>query len=233
MRLDRRVSLATGLTRSQSQRAIRAGAVTVDESPRTDPAHHVASDARIALHGEELATAMPRYYMLNKPAGYVCVTRDRRHRTVLDLLPVANKRGLHVAGRLDIDATGLVLISDDGVWTHRIIAPRHKLAKTYRVTLDAPLGEDAAAVLRAGVPLRGERRRCAPALCEELPDGFWRVSITEGKYHQIKRMFAAVGNHVLSLHRERIGVVALDPSLAAGAFRPLTADEIESFRRAD
>jgi 16S rRNA pseudouridine516 synthase len=134
-------------------------------------------------------------------------------------------------GRLDIDATGLVLITDDGDWSHRVTSPRHKVPKSYRVTLENPLSEEAAASLRAGVALRNEPRRCAPAELERLADNVWRVTITEGKYHQVKRMFAAVGNRVLALHRERIGNVALDPELAPGEHRPLTADEIAAFRR--
>jgi 16S rRNA pseudouridine516 synthase len=166
--------------------------------------------------------------MLHKPAGCVCATADREHRTVLDLLGAERASGLHIAGRLDIDATGLVLLTDDGDWSHRLTSPRHSFPKTYRVTLDAPLGAQAA-TLRAGVALRNEPRRCAPAALEPLGDNRWRVTIREGKYHQVKRMFAAVGNHVVALHRERIGRVALDPRLAPGEFRALTPDEIASF----
>jgi 16S rRNA pseudouridine516 synthase len=169
--------------------------------------------------------------MLHKPAGCVCATEDREHRTVLDLLDAQNPTGLHVAGRLDIDATGLVLITDDGEWSHRVTSPRHKFPKTYRVTLETPLSEEAATTLRAGVALRNEPRRCAPAALERLADSAWRLTITEGKYHQVKRMLAAVGNRVLALHRERIGKVALDPDLSPGEYRPLTDEEIAAFRR--
>jgi 16S rRNA pseudouridine516 synthase len=229
LRLDRLLAKASGLSRSDAQRAIRRGEVQVDGVPLTDPAAHVASNARIELAGAALAATGPRYFMLHKPAGYVCAATDREHRTVLDLLDVPNKAGLHIAGRLDLDATGLVLITDDGDWSHRVTAPRRGIPKTYRVTLAAPLSADAVAALRIGVTLRGEPRPCAPAGLETLGETVVRLTITEGKYHQVKRMFAAVGNHVVQLHRESIGAVRLDPGLAAGGVRVLTADEVGYF----
>ena len=264
MRLDRFLSHATGLTRSQAQRAIRAGEVRVAETVVTNPGAHVDAHSAIEFAGSLIEERKPRYLMLHKPAGYVCATEDRDHRTVLDLLDAQDQPGLHIgrsqlpasrgtraslhigrsqlpasrgtraslhiAGRLDIDATGLVLLTDDGDWSHRVTSPRHKVPKTYRVTLETPLDDEAAATLRAGVALRNEPRRCAPAALERLAGNIWRVTITEGKYHQVKRMFAAVGNRVLALHRERIGALMLDPDLAPGAYRPLAADEIAAFR---
>jgi 16S rRNA pseudouridine516 synthase len=229
-RLDRRVAHATGLSRARAQRAIRAGEIHVDGQPVTDPGAPVADDARIEHAGEVLAGGH-RYYMLHKPAGVVCATRDREHRTVLDLLAVPNKSGLHIAGRLDIDATGLVLISDDGDWSHAITSPRRKLPKTYRVQLAEPLAEAAAEQLRRGVALRGEPKACAPATVERLSGNEVRLTISEGKYHQVKRMFAAVGNQVQQLHRERIGAIVLDPRLAPGDMRVLTAGEIAAAGR--
>jgi 16S rRNA pseudouridine516 synthase len=164
--------------------------------------------------------------MLHKPAGVICATRDRAHRTVLDLLDVPNPAGLHIAGRLDIDATGLVLITDDGEWSHRITSPRHNLPKTYRLALALPLTEAAAARLAAGVQLHGETRRCAPAVLARISSTEVLLTISEGKYHQVKRMIAAVGSHVARLHRERIGPWVLDPALAPGHYRPLTEEEI-------
>jgi 16S rRNA pseudouridine516 synthase len=231
MRLDRFLSHATGLSRSQAQRAIRAGEVRVAGAVVTDPGAHVEAHSAIAFAGRSIEERTPRYFMLHKPAGCVCATEDREHRTVLDLLDAQNPTGLHVAGRLDIDASGLVLITDDGEWSHRVTSPRHEFPKTYRVTLETPLSEEAATTLRAGVALRNEPRRCAPAALERLADSVWRLTITEGKYHQVKRMLAAVGNRVLALHRERIGKVALDPDLAPGEYRPLTDEEIAAFRR--
>jgi 16S rRNA pseudouridine516 synthase len=247
MRLDRFLSRATGLSRSQAQRAIRAGEVRVDGLAERDPGAHVTAEADVEFEGASLAVPGPRYLMLHKPAGVVCATLDERHRTVIDLLDVPNaderhigrsrhpasrgtRASLHVAGRLDIDATGLVLITDDGEWSHRVTAPRHKFPKTYRVTLAEPLGERAAEHLARGVFLKEEKHRCLPAQIERITDTEVRFTITEGKYHQVKRMFAAVGNHVVRLHRERIGAVVLDPDLAEGESRPLSEEEIASFR---
>ena len=224
-RLDRRLAQATGLSRARAQRAIRAGSVLVDGVPATDPAVAVANDATVVYEGQSLDAATPRYFMLHKPAGVVCATRDREHRTVLDLLDVPKKSGLHIAGRLDIDATGLVLITDDGGWAHRIMAPRQKLPKTYRVRLAEPVPDDALEKLRLGIHLRGEPGACAPAVAERIAGNEIRLTITEGRYHQVKRMFAAIGNRVVTLHRERVGHIALDPGLAPGQFRPLTEAE--------
>lgn len=198
-----------------------------------DPGWQVEADARVEYAGVPVPAPRRRYFMLHKPAGVVCATEDREHRTVLDLLDLPNKAGLHPAGRLDIDATGLVLITDDGEWSHRITAPRHKVAKCYRVTLVEPLTETAAARLAAGVQLRGEPRPCAPAVVERLGERELRLIISEGRYHQVKRMFAALGNHVARLHRERIGSLLLDPELAEGSMRPLTNEEVESLCRSD
>lgn len=215
------------MSRAQAQRAIRRGEVQVDGEPVTDPGRHVDAGARIEFAGELLSAPQPRYFMVHKPVGVVCATDDRQHRTVLDLIDVRNKTGLHPAGRLDIDATGLVLVTDDGEWSHRITAPRHKVTKAYRLTLAEPLADSAASALATGVQLRGEPKRCAPAVVERLGKHEIRMTIAEGKYHQVKRMLAAVGNHVLRLHRERIGSLVLDPTLSEGCVRPLTSEEIQ------
>ncbi len=226
VRLDRLLAHATGLSRVQVRAEIRNGTVQVDGETCTDPGRHVHAGARVAHAGAVVAAVQPRYFMLNKPAGVVCATSDRSHRTVLDLLNLPNPNGLHVAGRLDLDATGLVLITDDGEWSHHLTSPRHKQPKTYRVDLAEPLSDAAQQQLEAGVRLRDEPKPCAPAGVEVLAARTIRLTLTEGKYHQVKRMLAAVGNHVEALHRERIGAIALDPALAPGAARPLTAAEI-------
>jgi len=226
VRLDRFLSHAVGLTRSEAQRAVRAGRVAVDGAPALDPAVKVAEGAAVALDGAPVGPRGPRYLMLHKPAGCVCATSDGGHPTVLELLPPAERAGLHVVGRLDIDVTGLVLLTDDGAWSHRVTAPRRKCPKTYLADLAAAISDEALEVLRRGVRLRGEDRDTAPAEVERLGPARARITVTEGRYHQVKRMFAAVGNRVTGLHRERIGPVALDPGLSQGAWRNLTADEV-------
>jgi 16S rRNA pseudouridine516 synthase len=225
--LDRYLSQATGLSRSMAQRAVRRGAVTVAGVVIRDPATAVAAGAAVTLDGVSLALPGKRYFMLHKPPGVVCDRGDAHHRSVFELLHEPGRDRLHVAGRLDQDVTGLVLITDDGAWSHRITAPRRKQPKTYLVTLAAPLDEPAAAALRGGVSLRGESRPTRPAAVQPLADRRARLTIREGRYHQVKRMFAAVGNRVVALHREGIGALALDPALPPGAYRHLSPAELE------
>jgi 16S rRNA pseudouridine516 synthase len=229
IRLDRFLSNATALTRSQAQRAIRAGRVRVEEETVKQGAVQIPLDARILLDGEPVTAPRSRYLMLNKPVGLVCATQDPTHRTAIDLLGLPNPEGLHFAGRLDIDTTGLVLISDDGQWTHRIVSPRRECAKRYRVTLaDAPGATDLQR-LRDGVRLKGEKRPTRPAEVVQSGARQLLLSITEGRYHQVKRMLAALGHQVVALHREAIGPLELDPELPPGGFRPLRRDEIDLF----
>ncbi|MGE0081438.1 MAG: 16S rRNA pseudouridine(516) synthase RsuA [Thiohalomonadaceae bacterium] len=226
MRLDRFLANAAGLTRTQAQRAVRGGEVAVDGAVVRDPSVHVRPEQAVTLRGEAVVVQGSRYFMLHKPTGYVSVTEDGLHPTVLDLIHEPRKKGLHAAGRLDLDATGLVLITDDGDWSHRVTSPRRKCPKRYRVTLAEPLTAAMVEQLSAGVPLRGDDRPTRPAQVEVLAENQVWLTIAEGRYHQVKRMFAAVGNHVLALHRDRIGTVELDPALAPGEYRPLTAQEI-------
>lgn len=140
--------------------------------------------------------------------------------------PVAYK--LHAAGRLDIDTTGLVLMTDDGQWSHRVTSPKHHCEKTYLVTLEHSLAANTAQRFAAGVQLHNEKSLTRPAQSEKINDRQVRLTISEGRYHQVKRMFAAIGNRVIALHRERIGTIVMDKDLASGAYRPLTAEEIAS-----
>lgn len=225
-RLDRLLSQAAGLSRSEAQAAVRAGRVVVDGTVVRDPAAKVAERAVVALDGVLVGPRGPRYLMLHKPAGCVCATRDGRHPTVLDLLPSPERAGLHVVGRLDLDVTGLVLLTDDGDWSHRVSAPRRRCPKTYLADLAQPIADAALEALRRGLRLRGEDRDTAPALVTRLAAARVRLTVTEGRYHQVKRMFAAVGNRVTGLHRERVGPLELDPTLPPGAWRDLTPGEV-------
>jgi 16S rRNA pseudouridine516 synthase len=229
IRLDRFISNATVLTRSQAQRAIRAGRVSVEGAPVKRAASLIPLTASVVLDGERVEPPLPRYLMLNKPQGVVCASQDPCHRTAIDLLDLPNPDGLHFAGRLDIDTTGLVLISDDGQWTHRIVSPARQCVKRYRVGLaTAPSAADLQR-LREGILLKGERRPTRPAKVQQPAPCELLLSISEGRYHQVKRMLGALGHQVVTLHREAIGPLELDPDLPVGGFRSLCEDEVALF----
>ena len=228
MRLDYLVSHSTGLSRKAVRSLLKAGRITVNGLPVSRAAYQLAASDQVCLDQDRLALPAHRYLMLNKPAGVVSASRDGEHATVVDLVAPALRRDLHPAGRLDRDTTGLVLLTSDGAWSHRITAPSSKLEKCYRVGLAAPLTDEDAQRIRAGLLLRGEQRPTAPARLEAAADQQWRLWITEGRYHQVKRMFGALGNRVVSLHREAIGPLQLDTALAPGEYRALTEMELDA-----
>ena len=228
MRLDQFIANSTELSRKEAKRAIGHGEVTVNEQVCKGANTHLAGDERVALSGNLLTLPGERYLMMNKPAGVVSATTDSDHPTALDLLPADISRKLHIAGRLDADTTGLLLLTTDGQWSHRVTSPRTDCPKTYRVTLSDPLTDAAAQQLERGVDLHNDPRPTRPARVEMLDDRVIELTISEGRYHQVKRMLAAVGNHVEALHRVQIGQVALDNALKPGEYRELTAQEKDS-----
>lgn len=229
MRLDKFIAQNTDLSRALVKLALRNKRVTLNGEPVKDASLHISAADTVQLDGATLKAVGPRYFMLHKPVGYVSATLDSDHPTVLDLLDEPNKQALHIAGRLDIDTTGLVLITDDGQWSHRVTSPRHECQKTYHVTLATGLSSDAEEQLQAGLLLNSEKHLTRPAKLERLTSTEVRLTISEGKYHQVKRMFAALDNRVTGLHRERIGAITLDKSLVLGQYRALTEAEINSF----
>lgn len=229
MRLDKYIADVTDLSRNDAKRAIKSGLVHVDGATVDDPRHEVSATAQVDIEGRRLRTATPRYFMLHKPIGYISAAKDRRHRTVLDLLDVDNVENLHIAGRLDIDTTGLVLLTDDGQWSHRITSPKSDCEKTYWLQTAEPIPETAIEQFARGLFLHAEKQRLLPARLEIIDALTARLTLREGKYHQVKRMFGALGNAVMKLHRERIGAVTLDSQLAPGEYRALHADEISAF----
>lgn len=228
MRLDKYIASVSRLSRTEAKKAIRAGAVVVAKVIQKDPRYQVEVSVAISLNGTQLRSAENRYIMLNKPEGYVSATKDKQHLTVLDLLDEDNIDQLHIAGRLDIDTTGLVLITDDGQWSHRVTSPKSDCKKTYLLEAADPISEDNIALFERGVSLDGEKTPTLPAEIERLDEHTIRVTISEGRYHQVKRMLGAVGNRVDCLHRERIGEIELDRDLQPGEYRWLTAHEIAS-----
>ena len=230
MRLDRCLAERTGLTRSESRKAIAKGRVAVEGAVCRKADTQVPEDAAILLDGAPLAGTYRKfvYLMLNKPEGVVSASRDKRDTTVVDLAAAAYpRRALFPAGRLDKTSTGFVLLTDDGALAHDLLSPAHHVAKEYLVTLDTPLTDAMRRGFAAGVTL-ADGQRMAPA--EVGPAGadpcVVRVTLRQGVYHQIKRMFGVFGAGVNALHRQAIGGVALDPALAPGQWRELTAEEL-------
>lgn len=226
MRLDKFLGHATELSRELARRALRAKRVTVNDEVVKSASLTITADDTVMLDDETVEIRGPRYVMLHKPAGYVCATTDADSPTVLDLLGF-DGAGLSIAGRLDKDTTGLVLLSDDGQWIHSIISPRRQCLKTYVAELDGPIDDAMVKRFSEGFTLRNEVKPTQPALLEAIAGHQVQVSIGEGRYHQIKRMFAACGRHVEKLHRIKVGSVALDASLAPGEYRQLTRAEID------
>lgn len=229
MRLDKFIAEQTGLTRSQAVKAIRQGAVGVNGKTEKNGALKVSVRDEILFDGESLQWLEgSQYFMLNKPQGYVCSREEGDYPTVYRFFdyPLAGK--LHTAGRLDADTTGLILLTDDGQWSHRVTSPKHHCEKTYLVTLADPVENNYRAACEQGILLRGEKEPTRPAMLEIVDDYNVNLTISEGRYHQVKRMFAALGNKVVALHRWRIGPVVLDDNLEEGGFRALTQQEIEA-----
>ena len=228
MRLDKYLTTVTNLTRAECRRVLKSSTVTVDGLRVTDPSIHVDQRAEVAIDGEVLRTAIARYFMLNKPSGYVSATKDREHLTVLEWFDEDNLDKLHIAGRLDIDTTGLLLLTDDGQWSHRVTSPKYDCKKTYWLETADPITAEAIEQIEQGIQLDNEKRPTKPATIKLIDVQTARLTISEGKYHQVKRMLAAVGNKVELLHRERIGDIVLDKDLMPGEYRALTEKEAAS-----
>lgn len=229
MRLDKFIGNNTGLSRSQIHSAIKQGAVSINDI-RVDKTNlQINAGDKIMLNGAAIEERQPRYLMLHKPAGYVSANSDSLHPTALDLIDLPFKHELQIVGRLDVDTTGLLLLTDDGQWNHKITSPRHEHSKTYLVSTADAITDAASALFAQGILLKGESKTTLPAELVIINEHQARLSICEGKYHQVKRMFAAIGNRVVALHRERIGAVQLDEQLPPGQYRALTDAEISSF----
>jgi len=225
MRLDRFVSQSTGLSRSRARALIRRGQVCVDGRPVRDAASRVDGSEHVEHRGRLLSLPEAAYLMLHKPTGVLSATRDPAQPTVMSLLPPALAERVHPVGRLDKDTSGLLLLTDDGAWSHRVTSPRRQCAKTYLVELAEPLVADAETRLREGLVLRSESSPTRPAVLQRLEPRRVRVTITEGRYHQVRRMFAALGNRVTLLHRESVGGLVLDEGLQPGEWRMLSVAE--------
>ena len=228
MRLDKYLSSAASLSRREASEAVRRGRVSVGGAVASDPAAKIPPDAAVTLDGEPLEYREFVYIMLNKPKGYVSSTDDPGAPTVLELLPDAiAARGVFPCGRLDRYTTGLLILTDDGALSHRLLAPKSHVEKIYEFTTELPL--ERTDELEAGVHIDGGYLT-KPCRVEKTGERSGRITLREGKYHQIKQMLRAVGNKVTSLRRVEFAGIPLDPDLPEGASRPLTPDEEATLR---
>ncbi len=228
MRLDKFLCDALGITRKEATHLLKTKTVTVNDVMQKSGSVKVTEQCVVEWQGNELNVHGPRYIMLYKPEGFVCSHEDGANRIAFELLDEIKMDKLHFAGRLDVDTTGLVLITDDGKWSHRITSPKHKCEKTYRVWLVEPVEDDYVEKFKEGIQLKSEDGLTLPAHLEVRAEREVLLTIHEGKYHQVKRMFAALGNKVEALHRERIGDIEMDESLELGEYRYLTQEEVDS-----
>ena len=227
MRLDKfLVSQGVG-TRKEVQSLVKSGAVTVDGVIVKKADLKIdENSSSVAVNGKEISYMEYVYIVMNKPQGCVSATEDNRETTVIDLLPKELRRkGLFPAGRLDKDTTGLLIITDDGQFAHKVISPKSDISKVYEVLLDADIPVSAVEEFSRGVAL-SDGTRCLPAKLEILESRLARVEIKEGKYHQIKRMFGVVGLGVVELKRLSIGGFNLPKELDEGECRELTSEEL-------
>lgn len=229
MRLDKFLSDTLGITRKTATQLIKTKEVTVNGEVAKSGAVKITEQCEVEWQNQILKLRGNIYIMLYKPQGFVCSHEDAFNHTAFVLLDEANVQDLHFAGRLDVDTTGLVLITNDGQWSHRVTSPKHKCDKTYRVWLDDPISDDYQQAFSEGIQLRGERSLTKPAQLQIIDEKQVLLTISEGKYHQVKRMFAALGNKVVGLHRESVGQISLDPKLEPGDYRFLTEEEVLYF----
>lgn len=227
MRLDKLLSECGVASRKEIRQLIRSGRVSVDGAAAASPEMKLDPyKALVCLDGTKIEYAKYHYYMMNKPAGVLSATDDGRQKTVLDLVtPEMRKIGLFPVGRLDKDTTGLLLLTNDGEFAHRVISPRSGIVKVYHARTEAPVDEADITAFKEGLTL-GDGTKCLPAGLKLLPDGSCLVEVMEGKYHQVKRMLSSRGKPVTELKRLSIGGLKLDKALLPGSFRALEENEL-------
>ncbi|AQT08190.1 16S rRNA pseudouridine516 synthase [Pseudomonas protegens] len=227
MRIDRFLSNLPRFNRQQVRVLLVQRRIRIDGQPVSDPKAEVREFSRVELDDEVLQAGKPaRYFMLHKPMGCVSATRDPEHKTVLELIHEPDPQDLHIAGRLDYNTTGLMLITNDGNWSRRLTQPQTKLPKLYYVETEQEIGPEYVETFARGLYFAFEDLTTQPAQLQILGPRSARLSIVEGRYHQVKRMFGHFNNKVLRLHRERMGPLLLDERLAPGEYRALSDAEI-------
>lgn len=229
MRLDRLISNHSQYSPRSTRMLLAEGRVKVDGLVVRDARMEIDRFMMVSLDNNLIkAPAKAHYLMLHKPVGYLSATSDPEHTTVMSLLPEELRPLLHIGGRLDRGSSGLLILTNDGLWSRRLTAPQVKIPKVYRVTTAQPIAADTAERFAQGIYFAFEDLTTSPAQLLQLGTYEARLTIYEGRYHQVKRMFHAVGNRVTDLHRESMGSITLDPTLASGAFRSLSQEEIAS-----
>lgn len=233
MRLDKFLSKATELSRKDAKKVLHAGEISVNGIIIKDSSHHIDPHDEVLWAGEPLSVADGfRYILLYKPDGFECTLKPKEYPIVTELIAVPEVAALRMAGRLDVDTTGALLLSDDGAWLHRVTSPKRHQPKRYELTLADPMDEMAQNIaikqVANGILLEGETEKTRPAELIFHDETHATLILTEGKYHQVKRMMAYFGNKVIELHRASIGSITLD-GLEMGECRFLRADEIAQF----
>ncbi|HEB28098.1 MAG TPA: pseudouridine synthase [Porticoccus sp.] len=231
-RLDRFISEQMGINRRDVRPLLAQKRIVVDGSPATDINHVIDEFSHVTLDDQVLQDNTPSYVMMNKPVGVVSATKDEQHRTVIDLLERPDRHHLHIVGRLDFNSSGLLLLTNDGRWSRQLTTPENNIAKLYRVTLEKPVTEAYIQAFSEGMYFPFEDITTRPAKLHIVSDYVAEVSLMEGRYHQIKRMFGRFDNEVLTLQRIAIGNLSLDPSLSPGQSRALTGSEVINISRA-
>lgn len=226
-RLDRFISATTTTNRKHVRLMLAQKRVLVNGSVATDINQIIDQFDKVELDGLTLQDKQPIYLMMHKPVGVVSATKDDQHKTVIDLLPTEYK-GLHITGRLDLNSSGLLLLTNDGEWSRDLTTPESKVKKCYEVTLENALTAEYVSAFAAGMYFPFEDITTRPAQLEIKSEFVAKVTLEEGRYHQIKRMFGRFRNPVVKLHRTSIGPIVLDKALSAGESKLLTKDELDS-----
>lgn len=230
MRLDRYLTRRGEHTCKEVAALLASGRVRLNGEVQSNGLTKIDRFSRIELDAEVLQENAAIYLMLHKPAGYLSATSDPLHPTVIELIDHTSRQSLHLAGRLDRATTGLLLLTNDGRWSKCVTEPVKEIPKVYRVTTRDTIQAETVETFAKGLYFAYEDLTTRPAVLEILDTHEALLTLHEGRYHQVKRMFHAVGNQVLSLHRERIGPLSLDNSLPVGKYRHLNEEEISYFR---
>ncbi len=233
MRLDKYLAEAGIGSRSQVKNILKKGQIAVNGQITKRPEEKVDPEKdQIFFQGEKIFYQENLYYLLNKPSGVITATEDKKEKTVLDLFPPHLQKKLFPVGRLDKDTVGLLLLTDDGELAHRLLSPKKQVAKVYEALVDGRMDETDQLAFQKGLDI-GDEKPALPAVLKILKKGersLVEITVTEGRFHQVKRMCRAVGKPVLALKRISMGTLRLDEALSEGAYRPLTEEEIRRIK---